>query len=250
MKKIKGSQYHLRRSKSPKFWPILRKEAVWAVKPRPGPHPLRRSIPLGVLLRDVLGYAKNMREARKILSERSIEVDGRIITDYKFPVGLMDVIHIIPSDEYYRIVPDRVRLIKIVKIQPDEVIYKVLRIERKTMVKGGNLQLTFHDGRNYLLRLKNPFEPEEDIYSTYDSVKFNLEEKEIVEHYPFKEGYLAVVIDGSNVGTIGRIKSIRQIFKKARVQVELVDNEGNITRTILSYVFVVGKDAPAVTLGG
>ncbi|MCD6564006.1 MAG: 30S ribosomal protein S4e [Thermoproteales archaeon] len=249
MKKVKGSLHHLKRSKSPKFWPISRKEAVWSVKPRAGPHPLHRAIPLGIVIRDMLGYANNMREARKILGQRLIEVDGRVVTDYKFPVGLMDVIHIKPSDEYFRVVPDRVRLLRLVKINSDESSLKILRIEKKTMVKGGNIQLTFHDGRNYLLRIKNPFEPEEDIYSTFDSVLYNLNDKEIVDHYPFKEGYISVVIDGSNVGVIGKIKNIRQIFKKVKAQVEIEDAEGGITRTILGYVLIVGKDKPTITLG-
>ena len=91
--------------------------------------------------------------------------------------------------------------------------------------------------------------PEEDIYSTFDSVLYNLNDKEIVDHYPFKEGYISVVIDGSNVGVIGKIKNIRQIFKKVKAQVEIEDAEGGITRTILGYVLIVGKDKPTITLG-
>ncbi len=250
MKKVSGSLRHLRRSKSPKFWSIHRKEAVWSVKTNPGPHPLRRSIPLGVVIRDILGYANTMREARKILSQRLIDVDGRTITNYKFPIGLMDIIHVKPSDEYFRVVPDSTRLLKLVKINVDESQYKLLRIEKKTMVKGGNIQLTFHDGCNYLIQLKNPFEPEEDVYKTYDSILFDLANKEIVEHFPFKIGYISVVIDGSNAGFVGRIRNIRQIFKRVNAQVELEGSEGNITRTILSYVLVVGKDKPVITLGG
>ena len=249
MKKVRGSLHHLKRSKSPKFWPILRKEAVWSVKPRPGPHPLRRAVPLGIVLRDMLGYANSMRESRKILSRRLIEVDGRIVTDYKFPIGLMDIIHIKPSDEYFRVVPDKVRLLKMAKINADDAAYKLLRIERKTMVRGGNIQLSFHDGRNYLLKIRNPFEPEEDVYSTYDSVLFDLNSKEIVEHYPFKEGYVGVIIGGSNTSVIGKIKSIKQIFKRVRAQVEIEDFESNIVRTVLGYVLIVGRDKPSIILG-
>ncbi|MCC6059400.1 MAG: 30S ribosomal protein S4e, partial [Thermofilum sp.] len=108
-RKVKGSLRHLRVSVAPPHWPIPRKERVWTVKPSPGPHPLVSCIPLGVILRDLLGYTTTMRETRRVLAERKVEVDGRVVTDYKYPVGLMDVLHIIPEEKYYRVVPGRPR---------------------------------------------------------------------------------------------------------------------------------------------
>lgn len=248
MRKIKGSAHHIRRSVSPIFWPIPRKEHVWSVKPSPGPHPISMSIPISVILRDALKYIETMREARKIIGERKIAVDGRVITDYKFPVGLMDVISILPAGEHYRLLPHPVKVLTLHPISKEEATYKLVRIKRKTMVKGGNIQLTFHDGRNQLIKLKDPFQPVEDVYSTYDTVKLGIPEQEILAHFKLAEGYLAITIGGSNIGFLGKIKSINRMFKKSRALVVLENDKGKEARTILEYVFVIGKDEPAITL--
>ena len=54
---------HLKRLRSPRAWTIPRKTDTWATKPAPGPHPMERSLPLGAILRDILGYAGTAREA-------------------------------------------------------------------------------------------------------------------------------------------------------------------------------------------
>jgi len=248
MKKLSGSLRHMRRSISPPFWPIHRKGYAWAVKPIPGPHPAFKSIPIGVILRDMLKYASSMREARIILNKRQVEIDGRLVTNYKFPVGVMDVIHIIPSDEYFRMIPHPVKFLTLHRISKDEADIKLLRIKRKTMIKGGILQLTFHDGRNKLITDTKTDEGEKITYKTYDTVKFSLSSKEILDHYKFKEGNLAIVFDGSNVGFLGKIKSIRRIFKTSRAIVTLESPKGLIARTILEYVFVIGRDKPEISL--
>lgn len=248
VRKIKGSLRHLRRATSPPFWPIKRKGYVWAVKPRPGPHTLLSSIPLGVVIRDMLGYTLTMRETRKVLAERKIMVDGRIVTDYKFPVGLMDVLYIIPEDRYLRLVPHPVKQMSFIEIDKEEASFKPVRIKRKHTVRGGHIQLTFHDGRTHLIRVKDPFKPVEVPYKTYDTVKLRIPKQEILEHIPFEIGKLAVVIDGANVGFIGKIKSINQIFKRRNALVELEDANGNVVRTILEYVFPIGDDKPVIKL--
>ena len=248
MRKAKGSLRHIRRATTPSFWPTRRKEYVWAVRPSPGPHPLARCVPLGVLLRDALGYALTMREARLILGERKVYVDGRVVTDYKFPVGLMDVIYLRGAEEYYRVLPHPTKFFMLHRIDEEEARYKPLRIKRKTMVRGGRLQLTFHDGRNYLLKLNDPFNPIEDVYSTYDTVLLNLVEGSIVAHVKMGEGVLAYVIDGRNVGFLGRIESIHQIFKRSRSIVTLKSDDERVARTILDYVFAIGEEEPLISL--
>lgn len=249
MRRSRGSLRHLSRSVSPRFWPIPRKEFVWALKPSPGPHPISRSIPVGVVLRDILGYATTMKEARRILGERKVEVDGRVVTDYKFPVGLMDVIHIRETDEYYRVVPHPSKFLTLHKIDGEEATFKLLRMKRKVMVKGGNLQLTFHDGRNHLVKLRDPFNPEEDVFSAYDTVKYSIPEREILDVIKFREGAIGLVIDGSNVGFLGRIGKIAQVFKRSRSLVELSGiNDEKKVRTVLEYIFVVGEDRPVISL--
>ena len=51
-----GSRKHLKRYKAPKSWPIHPKEDTWTVKPAPGSHAIEDSLPLLVIIRDILEY--------------------------------------------------------------------------------------------------------------------------------------------------------------------------------------------------
>ncbi|QOJ78382.1 30S ribosomal protein S4e [Infirmifilum lucidum] len=245
-RKIRSSLRHLRRSIAPPFWPISRKEHAWTVKPSPGPHPLFKSIPLGIVVRDILGYATSMREARRILNERKISIDGRVITDYKFPVGLMDIIHVIPEGKFYRVVPDAIKKLKLVEIPQEEAGYKLLKVIRKQSVRGGSIQLTLHDGRNILL--PKPGEGGLNV-RTFDSLLITIPKQSIVQHVPLREGVLAAVTDGRHVGFVGRIESIQQVFKRKDALVVLKNDQGETARTKLEYILPVGTEKPLVTIG-
>ncbi|AKG38044.1 MAG: 30S ribosomal protein S4e [Infirmifilum sp.] len=243
-RKIKSSLRHLRRSVAPPFWPIKRKEYVWTVKPKPGPHAINKSIPLGIVLRDFLGYVTTMKEARRVLGERKISVDGRIVTDYKFPIGLMDLIHIIPEDKYYRVVPDKTNMFKLVEVSKDEAGHKLARIIRKQTVKGGGIQITLHDGRNLLLANND----QSRSLRVLDSVLITVPNQSLVSHIPLKEGVMAVVTEGRHTGFIGRVQTIQQVFKRRKSIVVLKGENGEEIRTILEYILPVGQDKPLITI--
>ena len=91
----------LKRLPSPKFWPIERKTKKYVIKPKPGPHSLERSLPLGLIIRDILKHAETLKEAKEILNQEIVKIDGVVRKEHNFPVGLMDVLII--GDEHYRI---------------------------------------------------------------------------------------------------------------------------------------------------
>lgn len=246
MSERSGSLRHMRRSVAPPFWPISGKQYVWAVKPTPGPHPAARSIPIGVLLRDALRYAYTMGEARKILGERKVYVDWRVVTDYKFPVGLMDVIYLKDAEEYYRVLPHSTKFFMLHRISEKEAELKPLRIKRKVTVKGGRLQFTFHDGKTLLLR--DAADAELKVLRTYDTVLMNIRSKTVEGYIKLDVGALAYVIDGRNVGFVGRVESIQQILKRAKAVTAVRNEEGEVVRTILDYVFAIGAEKPVISL--
>ena len=86
------SRSHHKRLVMPRTWPLTRKTNIWAQKPNPSGHQIEMCMPLGIILRDVLGVAHNMREAKSILHARSVMVDGKVETDRARGVGLMDVL--------------------------------------------------------------------------------------------------------------------------------------------------------------
>jgi len=248
----KGGSKHLKRNPAPKFWPIHRKEATWTIKPKPGPHPILGSIPLAILVRDILGFAKTRKEARSIISQGKISIDGQIRREERFPTGLMDVISIPDAEREYRVLPSEKGLI-LHSIDKEEATFKLCRIENKSIVPEGHVQLNLHDGRNILLRVKDPRNPaEEDIYQTLDVLKIKVPNQEITGHIKLSEGLTALIIGGKNRGMFGKIVAIeKQQGQRRRKQlVTIEDKGGNRFQTILDYVFVLGEAKSPISLAG
>ncbi len=243
-----GGKRHLKALAAPRFWPILRKEYKWVVKPSPGPHPIERSIPLLLIVRNILGYAKTAREARRLIAEGHFKVDGRVRRNYKYPVGLMDVIEIVDTQEYYRVIPVPIKVMDLIKIDKEEARFKLCRIENKTTVKGGHIQLNLHDGRNILIRVSDPQNPEEDVYKTLGTLQVTIPEQEIMKYIPLKEGVIAIISGGRNVGRVGRVISIQRGMRRYRSIVTLEDKHGNKFQTSLDYLFPIGEEEPLIKL--
>ena len=244
-----GGSRHLKALAAPEFWPILRKEYKWTVKPSPGPHPLERCIPLLILVRDVFKYAKTGREARKLIAEGHFRIDGRVVKNYKFPVGLMDVVEIVDTGEVYRILPTPVKVLWPHRIPREEALVKPCQIINKTTVKGGHIQLNLHDGRNVLIRVSDPRNPVEDVYETLGTVILSLKDNSILNYIPLKEGVIAIISGGKNVGRVGKIvEIIPSALKRRKFIVTLEDSAGRRFQASLEYVFPIGVEKPVITL--
>src|SRR4030042_1686301 len=148
----KGGSKHLKRLPAPANWPIHRKEFKWVAKPKPGPHSVERSLPLLLIVREILGFVKTRNEAKIMLSAGQIKVDGRVIREDDYPVGMMDLIEISSIKKSYRILPSHKGL-KLHTLQGNEKDFKLCKIVSKTTAKGGHLQLNLHDGKNVLVKI-------------------------------------------------------------------------------------------------
>jgi small subunit ribosomal protein S4e len=85
----RGPKKHLKRLNAPKSWMLDKLGGVYAPRPSTGPHKLRESLPLTILLRNRLKYAITADEVKKICMQRLIKVDGKVRTDTNFPAGFM-----------------------------------------------------------------------------------------------------------------------------------------------------------------
>jgi len=244
----KGAKRHLKRLASPTSWYVERKVYKWAVRPRPGPHSLETSVPLIYLIRDYLGYARTAREARKILNEGKVLVDGKVRRDYKFPVGIMDVVSIPETGENYRVLPNRIGKLILHPISSEEASIKPLRIRNKRMIKGANIQLNLHDGTNHLIRLNSPLDPQKDRFKTSYTVIMKVPERTIEEVIPFEVGSYVFVTQGKNVFRRGKIVEVRSFPMGWPDVVTIEDEGGELFDTLKEYAFVVGKDKPRISL--
>ncbi len=245
----KGGRRHLKRKSTPEFWQVHRKEEVWSVKPNPGPHAISHSVPLTIVLRDILGVATTRNEAKDIIHDGKIMIDGKIQREDMFPTGLMDVISIPDEEKWYRVLPNEKGLF-FHPISKDEADTKLCRIENKSTQSNGAVQLNFHDGRNLVINAKDQSEPERTDLNTWDTVKISLSNQEILGHLKFAEGASALIIDGKNIGKHGKIVAIeqRQKQKRRNLLVTVEDEKCNRFQTTIDYIFVVGDKKPQISL--
>lgn len=245
----KGGSRHLKRKPSPKFWPIHRKEYVWTVKPKPGPHSLAHSLPLTIIIRDILGFAKTQKEAKAIISKGKVLVDGKIRREKAFPVGLMDVISIPDAKVTYRVLSHKKGLI-LHPIEKDETMLKLCRIENKTVVDNGYVQLNLHDGANKLIQVLDSKNPNEDVYQTLNVIEISIPAGEIIRQIKLEKDATALIIGGKNMGIHGKIVDIEEeAGKKQRSLLATIEDAvGKHFQTILDFVFVISDGEQTISL--
>ncbi|MFN3383349.1 MAG: 30S ribosomal protein S4e [Archaeoglobaceae archaeon] len=230
---------HQKRISAPKTYKIPRKAGKWVVRTSPGPHN-KEAIPLAIVVRDLLQYADTLREARKIISSGEVLVDGIVRRDYKFPVGLFDVVTIPKLEKSYRVIFDEKGRYVLREIaESNKKLYKIVN---KTVVKGGKIQLNLFDGTNILAT---------NDFNTKDSVLLKIPEKQILDHLKFEEGALIMIVGGTHAGEIGRVKAYKVVKGSGANLVTVETPFGEIT-TVEDYVFVVGKkgsEKPVIDLG-
>jgi small subunit ribosomal protein S4e len=243
----KGKTARLKRKPAPAFWPIHRKDLPWIVKPSSGSHSLHESLPLTLVLRDILGVAQTRKEAILILQQGKLQVDGKIIKRSDFPVGLMDVISMPEANKHYRVMPSHKGLV-LAPISKEEANTKLVRVEDKTTVTNG-IQIALHDGSNLLVKVADPKNPKEVTYETFDTLKMTFPEKEVTLTLKTKEGNLAIITGGKNIGKQGRIMEIEKTEAKKRHQALVIieDSQGVRYQTILDFVFSIGEAEPLIT---
>lgn len=229
---------HLKRLAAPRTLRMHRKEKKLAIRSSPGPHPLEKAIPLGLLVRDYLKLCDTYHEAKRIISSGNVLVDGVKRKNYKYPCGLMDVVSIPTIQKNFRILFDRKGKLVLVPISESDAAWKLCRIENKTILRGKKVQLNLHDGRNKLV--------ETDEYKTGDVLKIAFADKKISEAYKFEKGTIALVIGGSHIGEVASIEEL-QIVPSSKPNLAILKSDKEFS-TIANHVFLIGKTKPAITL--
>jgi len=226
----------MKRLAAPRSWPLRRKVTAWVTKQSPGAHPIEKSMPAVVVLRDMLKLCDTAKEAKRIIGNREILVDGKPVKDPKAPIGLMDVVSVPKMNSEYRMLLTDKGKFTLLPITSDEASWKLCRIENKTTVRDGKTQLNLHDGRNIVLT--------ENKYKTGDVLKIDVRGQEIKEVYPLNDSAVIMIIEGNKAGRTALVS-------------ERIDTRGsapNIVRftdggeTVRDNVFVVGKNTPALKL--
>ncbi len=221
---------HQKALSSPKTYPVKRKGRPWVTKPSPGPHPKEECLPLGIIIRDVLGYVEDIKEVKKVLEEGKCDVDGKTARDHRFPVGLFDSLRI--GKEYFRVLPSK-KGFKLVETTKKDAKKKIFRVENKRILKGGKVQLNLSSGKNIISEELSNLE-------TGSSVILSLPDLELEETIELKKGQEIMIIKGKNRGKIA-VFDKRKVLKGSNKNRVIVSREGKDIDLPEDFIFPVDK---------
>ena len=230
----RGPKKHLKRIRAPKSWMMDKLSGVFTVRPAQGPHKLRESLPLQIVLRDKLKLALNSTEVDHILHQQEglIQIDKKVRRNPKFPCGLMDVIDIPRMNKSYRLLYDVKGRFTLVKLKQKENEFKLCRIQKKFIGPNKICYLTTHDGRTLKF-----VDPEIEIN---DTVKLNLKTGKVVDYYKFRVGNTVFCNAGNNIGRVGIVQHINK-FSGQFDLVTVKDAQDNQFTTRVNYVMIIGN---------
>jgi small subunit ribosomal protein S4e len=232
----KGGGTTVKRQLAPPFWKVRRKQGRFVVRARPGPHGKTICYPLGILLRDVLRVGDNMDEVKGILNDGKVSVDGVVRRNIGWPVGLMDIIELIPLSQAFRLVPKDKNLLTPIPFQQTEKSLKLLRVTIRKTIKGKKTLYGFHDGKTLISN---------EEYAVGDSCLIDLSSKDVKSHIKLEKGSIVLVTKGENAGAVGRIEDMRDgLFSlPKRVVVSLGDRSVELP---VQMIMSVGDKEPVI----
>jgi len=215
-------------------------EGIWAPRPSQGPHKLRESLPLILILRNRLKYALTGKESKIICMEKHVKVDGKVRTDPNFPAGFMDVVEIPKAGDQFRLIFDTKGRYVLHRISDDEKKFKLCRVKKVELTKKKIPFLVTHDGRT--IRYPDP------VIKINDVVKVEIETGKILDVVKFEAGKLAMITKGRNTGRVGTIQHV-EAHPGSFTIVSVRDAAGHSFSTRQDNVFVIGSgETPEVTL--
>ncbi len=183
---------HLTRAKTKRIMPIARKGTKYIARAKSHAN---SGIPVAIALREMLGVAKNMKEARLLVHDRSISINGKPVKDSLESLRLFSVLGV--KDALYR-----VNLLPSGRFVLEETKDKkrLCKIINKRLVKGGKIQLEMHDGTNVL-------ESKDKKTDVGDSVELDFENK-IIKFMHIEKGKRVFIIYGKNAGLHGVVENV------------------------------------------
>jgi small subunit ribosomal protein S4e len=234
---VRGPKKHLKRLNAPKHWMLDKLTGSFAPRPSSGPHKLRECLPLVLFVRNRLKYALTYDEAKKIMKQRLIKVDGKVRTDMTFPAGFMDVITVEKTGEYFRLIYDVKGRYSVHRIQKDEAAYKLCKVRKIGVGPKGVPFIVTHDART--IRYPDP------LVKVNDTIKLDIASGKIVDHIKFDSGNLCMVTGGHNMGRVGTVTH-RERHPGSFDIVHVKDSAGQTFATRLNNIFIIGKGNKSV----
>jgi small subunit ribosomal protein S4e len=217
---------HLKRIAAPRTWPILRKENVFVLRPSAGKK-FELSLPIGFVLKELLQAVQTTKELKAVLSQKQVLVNAKVVSDIAYPLGLYDLVTIVPTKTTYRLVLSSLGKLQLVKTTSSTRVCKVISKKtigaKKTQIGTLNGQTTTQAPAQVRVG---------------DSIV--IEAQKVSKHLPLQVGSYIQFIGGRHIGTVGHVKTIDAQV----ITVELADK--TVVETLKEYAFVIGEKKPEI----
>jgi small subunit ribosomal protein S4e len=187
---------HVNRQNIGKFWPIARKGTKYLAL---ASHDKSDSIPLVVVLRDVLKVVRNRKELQRVINEKQIQINHKEVQNTNYPVCLFDVINIVSNKKNYQAILSKHKKMIFNEVSDKEAESKIFKVSDKKILPGEKIQINLMHGKNII---------SDEKVKTGDSILLNLKDNKIMKVLPMEKGNNAFVIKGKHAGYSGQIDEI------------------------------------------
>lgn len=171
--------------------------------------------------------------------EGGFKVDNKIRRDSKFPVGVMDVVTVVKTNESYRVLYDVKGRFTLVKVKDSESKFKLLKVKRKAVGPNKIPYIVTNDSRT--IRFPNP-----DI-NVGDTIKYDLEKGQITGIISNEPGKMCYITGGNNIGRVGQIMHVERHLGSFDI-VHVRDANGKTFATRKSNAFIIGDKKSWISL--
>jgi len=213
---------HVNRQNIGKFWSVPRKGTKYLAV---ASHNKSDSIPLVIILRDILKIIRNKKELKRLINEKKIQVNHKEIRNTNYPIGLFDVINFTEAKKNYQATFSEHKKMIFEEISDKESETKIFKIINKKILPGKKIQFNLMHGKNIISNEK---------VNTGDSVLLNLKDNKIAKIIPMEKGNNVFVIKGKHAGHKGKIEDIMD--RGGKTIVKIISDEGKVNVWIKNII--------------
>jgi len=198
-----------------KFWPIPRKGTKYLAV---STHNQKNSIPLIVVMREVLKLVRTKKELKLAINKKEIKINGKEIRNVNYPISFFDILSIESLKKNYRASLAGSKIV-FEEVSDNEAVRRTFKIIGKKVLGKDKFQLNLMDGRNVLTKEKANVD---------DSVVFNFNENKIEKIIKLEKGEQVFVLKGKHAGKKGKIEDVVERGSKKLVVIDGKDSKVNV----------------------
>lgn len=215
---------HLKRQEMPKSWPIPRKGTKYLAVASYNKY---ESIPLVVVVRDILKIVRNKKELQRLINEKRIKINHKEIRETNYPVCLFDVINLVDIKKNYKAIFSENKKMIFEEISDKESETKIFKILNKKILPGKRVQFNLMHGKNIISKEKA---------KAGDSLLLNLKDNSIIKIITMEKGKKVFVIEGKHAGENGKIENIIQ--RGGKTIVKMLSDKGKINVWVKNIIIM------------